>query len=183
MKVEGSTERNEVNIRSLKKLLKKTLSQFKTLSKRSDVCQHRGGCLIHAIFGFLRSFALVFGIKSLIALLSFILNPKGKKLLKVLFNSENIRFGLFPAVFTVLSKLCLCGARNYTGQDKGIFSFLSGFTAGCVSLSLLKSGRGFWAVYILCRSFVPLPLTALKWIGHCIQQSLRKRNHSKEHDL
>lgn len=48
----------------------------------------------------------------------------------------------------------LCGCRNITKKDYKEASFLSGFLAGSISLSILEeSKRSNWALYLLTRSF------------------------------
>lgn len=129
----------------------------------------RNGCIFNIIFGFVRAFALGYGLKTIASFIQLVMQHMRKKnvvlldFLMVLISKDTMKMALFPGVYNILQKCItplyiqflasLCGCRHLFGSNHRIVSFISGFVAGSASLTFLSnSQRKMWSLFLLARS-------------------------------
>ncbi|CAD8111167.1 unnamed protein product [Paramecium primaurelia] len=144
--------------RQLVSFVARFVKQHPYLQVKTSFCQHEHGCLYNVLEGLVRSFGIAYTMKALFGLISALLSKnkkisKGNLILEAFFGIDTLKFASFPTVYSLIQKTIICGCRHITQQDLKIMSFVSGFSAGFVSLSLIEeSKRKNWALYLLTRS-------------------------------
>ncbi len=109
--------------------------------------------------GFFHSFFIGYSLKTVLKLLGVLFSLKKLKknpllLFFAIFSKESFSFGLFPGLYSSISKIVLCSLRNITKTEKPYYAFISGFIAGWLSLmSRPKEWRSIWGVFLLARAF------------------------------
>eukprot|EP01113_Clastostelium_recurvatum_P023114 TRINITY_DN2763_c0_g1_i1.p1 TRINITY_DN2763_c0_g1~~TRINITY_DN2763_c0_g1_i1.p1 ORF type:complete len:282 (+),score=49.85 TRINITY_DN2763_c0_g1_i1:375-1220(+) len=118
------------------------------------LCHHPHSCISNTVRGFLRSFAMGYGLRVVLALLSGIfargLYKKPKRLFEAAFLSPDVvRFGVFLGSYTAGMKGINCLMRYIRKTEDGLNSIVAGFLAG-TSLVFFRSNE--LALYLLVRA-------------------------------
>eukprot|EP01112_Ceratiomyxa_fruticulosa_P013609 TRINITY_DN382_c0_g4_i3.p1 TRINITY_DN382_c0_g4~~TRINITY_DN382_c0_g4_i3.p1 ORF type:complete len:287 (+),score=41.25 TRINITY_DN382_c0_g4_i3:143-1003(+) len=122
------------------------------------LCKHPNhsefACLIHALKGFARGFALGYGIRGAIALITALVikrlyrNPK-KLIQSSILHPDVIRFGLFLGTYTGTLKGVNCLLRYLRKREDGWNAIIAGSVAG---LSMYFSKSNEIALYLFARA-------------------------------
>lgn len=128
--------------------------EYRTPYDKSDY-----SCIENVARGTVKSFAIGYSVKAAAFFFKFLATSlkspnRGKKLLEVLFNQENLRFGFFLGLFTGILKMVISILRIITRGNHGSHYFVAGFLGAYLSLFLLPKGsRSIWAYFLLPRAF------------------------------
>jgi len=138
------------------------INQFNNNSNNQQysvrLCKHPNhsefSCLIHALKGFVRGFALGYSIRGAIALVTALVikrlyrNPK-KLIQSTLLHNDTIRSGLFLGTYTGTLKGVNCLLRYVRKREDGWNAIIAGSVAG---LSMFISKSNEIALYLFARA-------------------------------
>ncbi len=104
-----------------------------------------------------KSFLGGFGPSAILSIISVLKKYKELKavpslLFHAVFNSKNVKVGLFMGTFTFVFKTTITLMRIIRKKDDGKTGFISGFLAGWLSLFFLEGKKPFVACYLLSRA-------------------------------
>ena len=164
------TKRN-VPIMKLVDSLMVPLRQNEYMQIKSVLCKHeyklfvihRHGCLEHIIRGGTRSLIIAYIGKTIVSFVQLLMKKKVKPsaFFRILYEEDTLRFVAFPTLYAIIQKGIvrinilgiMCYFRNNSEEDKKKYSFIAGYAAGFIGLSVLQQKkRSPWALYLLTRS-------------------------------
>ncbi|EAR84841.1 transmembrane protein (macronuclear) [Tetrahymena thermophila SB210] len=126
---------------------------------KTEHCKHPNSCFVDILKYSLKSFLMGYSVTAAIDII-VILVKQFKKLksnpfflLITLISKKNIRFALFPALYTLIMRGLTCLLRRIFKQDNNKISFISGFIGGLLSLWVReKQNRSIWALFLITRA-------------------------------
>jgi len=113
-------------------------------------------CLVNILLYTGKSFLGGFGPSAVLSIISVLKKYKELKdvptlLFHAIFNSKNVKVGLFMGSFTFIFKTTITIMRIIRKKDDGMTGSVAGFLAGWLSLFFLEAKRAFVACYLLSR--------------------------------
>ncbi|KAK5582356.1 hypothetical protein RB653_003939 [Dictyostelium firmibasis] len=131
---------------------------------KNGICKHRDHCVISTLKTLIRGFAIGYGLRAGIALLTGLVlrklyrNPR-KLINQSILHKDPIGFGLFLGFYTGGFKGINCLLRAIRGKEDGLNSIIAGFIAGS---SMMFSKSTEMALYLFARALESLFNAAVK---------------------
>ncbi|EAL61125.1 hypothetical protein DDB_G0292644 [Dictyostelium discoideum AX4] len=131
---------------------------------KNGICRHRDNCAISTLKTIIRGFAIGYGLRAGIALLTGLIlrklyrNPR-KLINQSILHKDPIGFGLFLGFYTGGFKGINCLLRAIRGKEDGLNSIVAGFIAGS---AMMFSKSTEMALYLFARALESLFNAAVK---------------------